>query len=228
MSLNYQYIQEARAAAIDAINTWAHESPTSVLQLTPAQNKRMMQLSYIEGYWRIRQTTPLILQAIRSLTLHDQHKAANFWIEHLSEEASHDNVMLDDLYKILGGKAAAEATLKSHPMTPPSAALIGYFDWQTRHGNPHLLIAFRDFLENFLVGMTNDQVSSINSLATDLQTLDMHRELDTDHVTECRAYTEQHFQQEDTGQLVWTTHFIGHCLRDSQIWAAKMAQAELP
>lgn len=224
-----EYVAQARREAIQAIYAWTDELPDD-LRASLQKNsrlKRITQLTFIDGYWRIRETTRLILQTIDTFSARNEHEAAQFWIKHLSEESAHDAVMLQDLGRIFGSDEAAALELAEHPVSPPAAAITGFFDWQTRHGNPHLLIILRDFLENFVTEMHPEHVAQIHQLAdggTDV--LSLHQELDTEHVQECAAYIDQYCQPRQIGELVWIVHFVGACIRESQAWAVNVAAME--
>lgn len=224
-----EYVAQARREAIQAIYAWAEELPPALRESLqqPGRLQRVTQLTFIDGYWRIRETTRLILQAIDTLSSRDEHAAAQFWIKHLSEESAHDAVMLQDLGRIFGGAEAAALALAEHPMSPPTAAISGFFDWQTRRGNPHLLIVLRDFLENFVTEMRPEHVGQIHQLVEGgAEVLALHQALDTEHVLECAAYIDQYIQPNQVGELVWIVHFIGACIRESQAWAANVAAME--
>ena len=224
-----EYVAQARHDAIQGIYSWVQDLPpeTQVSLQQAGRLARITQLTFIDGYWRIRETTRLILQAIDALSSRDEHTAAAFWIKHLSEESAHDAVMLQDLARIFGSEAAAQQELANHPVSPPAAAISGFFDWQTRHGNPHLLIVLRDFLENFVTEMRPEHVQQVHQLVdSGTEVLALHQELDTEHVLACAAYIDEHFQLHQVGELLWVVHFIGACIRESQTWAANVAAME--
>jgi len=223
------YVAEARETAIQGIYRWAADLPAERQAglHQPGRLQRITQLTFIDGYWRIRETTRLILQAIDTLSARQEHQAARFWIRHLGEEAEHDDVMLQDLAQMFGSMALAQSALQQHPISPPAAAMTGFFDWQTRHGNPHLLIILREFLENFVMGMTPEHIGQIHqAVEGKAEVLVLHQELDGGHAAECLAYIDQYFQPQQAGELVWAVHFIGACIRESQVWATQIAAME--
>lgn len=224
-----EYVTQARQQAIQSIYQWTRDLAPDLQEALkhPKTLQRMGQLTFLDGYWRIRQTTHLILKAIDSLSAKQEHDAARYWIKHLNEEAAHDDVMLLDIIDMLGSKEAAQVSLQTYPMSPPTAALTGYFAWQAAHGNPHLLIVLRDFLENFVIDMTPEHVQQVENLRpSGVEVLKLHQALDIEHAAECTAYIDQYFKPEQTGELVWSVHFVGACIRDSQIWAANYAAME--
>jgi hypothetical protein len=177
--------------------------------------------AYIDGYWRIRRTSSMILRAIERLDHMGEDKAAKFWIEHLSEEALHDREMLEDLTRMFGDAKAVRAVLAATPISPPGAAMVGYFEWQVLNGNPHLLIALRLFQEWFFTQMEDVDVSHVNNLLDGGSTiLRTHRELDGDHVKPCFGYIDQHCA-DVVSELDWSLDFTANCLRNSQVWAAR-------
>lgn len=224
-----EYVAKARHDAIQTIYNWAAELPEDLLRSLqqPGRLTRITQLTFIDGYWRIRETTRLILQAIDTLSSRNEYAAAQFWIKHLSEEYAHDVDMLQDLARIFGSEEAASQELTHHPASPPITAISGFFDWHTRHGNPHLLILLRDFLENFVTEMRPEHVQQIHNIAAGrASVLALHQELDTEHVLECVSYIDRYFQPHQAGELSWIVHFIGARIRDVQIWSAKVAAIE--
>lgn len=224
-----EYVAKARNDAIQDIYGWVNELPDDLRRTLqkPGRLTRITQLTFIDGYWRIRETTRLILQAIDTLSSRNEHAAAQFWIKHLSEEYAHDVDMLQDLVRIFGSEEAVVQELTQHPASPPITAISSFFDWHTRRGNPHLLILLRDFLENFVTKMRPEHVHQIHKIAAGrASVLALHQELDTEHVLECVAYIDRYFQLHQAGELLWIVHFIGACIRDLQTWSTNVAAIE--
>src|SRR6267378_2226115 len=89
-------------------------------QLTSEELSRAItRLSYVEGYWRIRQTIPLVLAAIRSFDSSGDQDSARFWIQHLNEESGHDSIMFRDLVALEGTELAARQLLQKNPISAP-------------------------------------------------------------------------------------------------------------
>jgi hypothetical protein len=188
--------------------------------LAPRSAIAVSQLSYIDGYWRIRRTTPMILKVIDRLNRIGQEKQARFWIEHLSDEAFHDRIMYEDLERLFEGSKALSIALDNNPISAPSVALLGYFEWQATHGNPHLLILLRLFLEWYFSNMDDKAAMQIHGVvAGGSRVLATHRELDRDHVQDCFKYVGENCNEQRT-VLAWSLKFIAIQLRASQIWAA--------
>jgi hypothetical protein len=183
--------------------------------------REITRLSYVDGYLRIRRTTPMILRAIERLDALKRRQEAAFWIEHLGEEAFHDRVMRADLSRLFGGSRAASAQLRKHGITPPSAALLGYFEWQVSLGNPSLLIAIRLFLEWYISELESWRVSRVDKLVDGGSAImRTHRELDADHMTPCLAYVSRHCRNCET-EVRWSVEFVGRCLRDAHLYIAE-------
>jgi hypothetical protein len=100
-------------------------------------SRAITRLSYVEGYWRIRQTIPLVLAAIRSFDSSGDQDSARFWIQHLNEESGHDSIMFRDLVALEGTELAARQLLQKNPISAPSVALIAYFERMVNFENPH-------------------------------------------------------------------------------------------
>jgi hypothetical protein len=190
----------------------------------PVLIAEIWQLCNIDSYFRIRQTTPLILAATQKLDNDFDHDGARFWIHHLENEHGHDAVMRSDIVAMIGDEARANALLEETSMTPPSIALVGFFDWQVRHINPHLLILLRLFLEAFVLELDEEHVEVVDKMIPGgSNTLRLHREADQDHVGDCYDYLDQKFAESDLAMLIWTLDYIALCLRESQSWIASNA-----
>ena len=183
--------------------------------------QQLTRLCFIDGYLRIRRTLPLILHAIERLDTLGRREEAAFWIDHLRDEAFHDEVMRDDLTRMYGGADAASAVLRQSCITPPSAALLGYFEWQVTFGNPGLLIALRLFLEWYVGGMEDRRADHLHALVEGgSRILSTHRELDQDHVRPCAAYVRAYCGGY-LREVHWSIEFVGRCLRDGQLYLAE-------
>jgi len=205
--------------------------------LTPAQSaavasghvrRALMLRSFVDGYWRIRRTEPMIELAIDTFERRGDRRSAAFWRAHVAEEAGHDHVMLADIERIVGGPAARDAVLEGCPITPPSAALVGYFEWQVRHNDPHLLIVLRYFLETFFARIDDAAATAVHEQVNGgSATLALHREADADHVEPCREYIDRSFTRAAIPSLLWSVDFVALSLRRSQSWAASAVLGEL-
>lgn len=187
----------------------------------PEARRELARRSYVDAYWRVREATPLILAAVAALTERGEREAAGFWSRHLGEELGHDLIQYRDLTAVYGGPKRADAALAALPISPPSAAIVGYFHWQVRHGNPHLLMVYRYFLELFMVEMPAHAAffrRELGRRAT--RTVTVHRSLDRGHVKACGAYLDRHFRRDDLDALRWSADFIGARLVESQLWIA--------
>lgn len=200
--------------------------------LAPTQRKKLRitavreehcKLVYLDSFYRLRQTTPLILAAIQRFNADPLEKAATeYWSRHLIDEVNHDKVMLSDLREAFGDTKRLAAALAENPITPPSAALLGYFQWQVSHGNPHFLMLFRFYLEWFAA---NHQALlgefSENLKRRGTRTIELHAELDPHHSSDCAKYVDQHLGEASPALLRWHTDFIVDHLIQGQLWIAE-------
>lgn len=187
----------------------------------PAIAETLDGLAYVDGWRRIQRTTPMILAAIARFDAAGDGDSARFWIAHLDEEHGHDRMMRDDLLRIYGSEAELERVLAANPITPPSAALVGYFEWQVAHGDPHVLIALRLLLEHIFATMGEDERARADLVvAGGSQTLALHHEADQMHVTVCADYVTRHFTDRDAARLIWSLDFAALMLSDAQVWIA--------
>jgi len=190
---------------------------------TEVMTAEITRLSYIDGYARIKRTTPMILAAIERLNLLRRPSEARFWIEHLGEEAFHDRVMRSDLTQLLGGSRKAAAILKQRLITPPSVVLLGYFEWHIEHGNPSLLIALRLFLEWYVSGIETWRTTRLDRMVPGgSRIIATHTSLDKDHVRPCLTYIGRYCQH-CRKELMWSIEFVGRCLREAQAYLAASA-----
>jgi hypothetical protein len=209
--------------AIGSVGSWvsSFSEGARAQMAAPELRQEIGLISAIDGYHRIRQTTPLIVAAIQTLDARQEHDDARFWVHHLAEEYGHDAVMRRDIVAMIGDEEQASQVLARTSITPPSAALVGFFEWQVRHDDPHLLILLRLFLETFMSGLDDEKAAAIHALYPGgSETVRLHRDADQDHVGECRAYLDRHFTDDDLPTLVWVLDFIALCLNDSQSWIA--------
>lgn len=205
-----------------AITNWMDDVPEERRALlgTDAMAQALTRAAFIDGYLRIRRTLPLILKAVERLDALGRRKEAAFWIDHLKEEAFHDEVMRADLDRLLGGARAATVVLRKARITPPSAAMLGYFEWQTTLGNPGLLIAMRLFLEWYVAGLEEWRVAEVHAVVEGgSQIMLTHRELDQDHVRPCADYVRKYCGACEA-EVYWSVEFVGRCLRDAQLFLA--------
>lgn len=178
-------------------------------------------LAYIDGWRRIQRTTPMILAAIARFDAIGDGESTAFWIEHLDEEHGHDRLMRDDLLRIYDSEARLRSMLDVNPITPPSAALVGYFEWQVAQGDPHLLIALRMLLEHIFATMDEGERARANAVVDGgSQTLALHHEADQEHVQVCAAYIARNFTDADEARLIWSLDYAALMLSDAQMWIA--------
>jgi hypothetical protein len=223
MSIDQRLIEEPLRRAQDATRRWMERFPdTAKAELqTPATTQELTRLSYVDGYFRIKHTTPLILRVIGRLDGLHRRREAQFWIDHLSQEAFHDELMRRDLSGLLGGPKSAAAILRKSSITLPSAALLGYFDWQIANGNPSLLIALRLFLESFIAQLEDWRVAEVDALVKDgSRILLTHKTLDADHRAECLSYVSD-FCGDCVAEVSWSIEFAGRCLAEAHACLAE-------
>jgi hypothetical protein len=214
-------VRDHLKTAIASVGNWVAAFPEAALvQLAqPALQREVGQLAFIDGYHRIRQTSPLILAAIQTLDRRHDHDNSRFWVHHLGEEYGHDAAMRRDIVAMTGDETAAAQILDATAITPPSAALIGFFDWQVRHGNPHLLIVLRLFLETVMAELDDDQAAAAHELLPGgSEVIRLHRDADQDHVGECYDYLDQNFTESELPTLIWAVDYIALCLNEGNSW----------
>jgi len=178
---------------------------------------------YLDSFYRLKETSPLILAAVQRLNSDPREQGAvRFWSEHLLEEVNHDKIMTQDLVLLFGNKNALKIAMQKQAITPPSAVLVGYFHWQVRAGNPHLLMIFRFYLEWFA---SNHQrlleEFSQNLKHRGTKTLSLHAELDPHHAKECAHYVDEHLSALTPEELSWHVKFIVEQLIEGQLWLAR-------
>ncbi len=195
-----------------------HLSPAERRHLAePEVLRELSRRSYIDAYWRVCETTPLILSAIAALNRDQDHAAADFWAEHLREELGHDRLQRGDLGRMYGSDL--DAVLTRHPMTPPSIAVIAYFRAHVERGAPHMLMVYRMYLELFTANMPGGGRVLRERLGEDAtRSVGLHCELDGDHVQHCQAYLDRHFTSVDRERLLWSVEFITEQLVASQLY----------
>ena len=209
--------------ALGSLGNWAStfSEPARATIARPEIRREIGRLTFIDSYHRIRQTTPLILAAVQALDARFDHDNARFWAHHLEEEYGHDAVMRRDIVAMLGDERRATEALREASITPPSVALIGFFEWQVRHNNPHLLIFLRLFLERLTTELGDTQVAAVHDLIPGgSEVVRLHREEDHGHAAECSDYADRNFRSEDLATAVWVVDFIALCLNEAQSWVA--------
>jgi hypothetical protein len=216
-------LERSLRQARDLMSTWIDRfpEPAQAALKAPEAAAELTRRSYVDGYLRIRETTPLILHAIDRFNALRKRREAEFWIGHLSEECFHDQLMRKDLVNMLGGAGPAAAVLRKARITPPSAALLGYFEWQVAVGDPTQLIALRLFLEWYLSGIEKWRVAHVNALVPGgSQIMLTHQQLDEGHCAECFDYAER-FCRGNPVELDWSILFVGRCLADAHAFLAR-------
>lgn len=184
--------------------------------------------AYVDGWRRIRRTTPMILRAIERFDARGDEDAVAFWVDHLDDEIGHDKVMRDDLLRMFGSEANLDAVLAARPMSPPSVALVGYFEWQVGHGEPDLLIVLRLYLEWFFATMSPAAREGVHALIDGgSRTLEIHAEADQHHLAPCFDYLERRLA-DAAAAVQWSLDFVALCLNEAQTWTAAKVLGEHP
>ena len=220
------HIRDHLTTAVASVGKWTSTFPNDARArlAEPALQREIARLSFIDGYHRIRQTTPLILAAIATLDQRQDHDRARCWVKHLDEEYGHDTSMRRDIVAMLGDEIRTVQMLAQTSITPPSAALIGFFEWQVRNNNPHLLILLRLFFETFMAELPEESAAAIHELVPGgSEVVRLHREEDQNHVGGCYDYLDRNFTEHDLPTLIWTLDFIALCLTEAQSWIAAQA-----
>jgi hypothetical protein len=211
------HIKTAVASVGNRASSFSQEALSELAQ--PAMQRKVGELAFIDGYHRIRQTSPLILAAIRTLDRRRDHESARFWVRHLDEEYGHDAVMRRDLAALIGDEEDVTLVLDETSITPPGAALIGFFDWQVRHNNPHFLIVLRLFLETTMAELDESKAAAVHALFPGgSEVIRLHRDADQDHVEACYAYLDRNFTEADLPGLMWAIDFVALCLNEISSW----------
>jgi len=222
-SLSDQVAEHLHVALNDVVN-WAEQVKPEYSNLVndEAVSLEIVRQPYVDGYWRIQQTTPLILATLKRHNEQQDMSSMRFWSEHLLEEMGHDLIMYKDLIQIYGSEEELAKVLDKQAISAPSAAIIGYFKWQVEYNNPHLLIILRFFLETYFDNIEESQeIDMKNSLGShSVETLTMHKEEDHEHVKACFDYVDEHFTKADMAEMVWSINLIATCLLESQIMIA--------
>lgn len=223
MSPSEKIIEKIRLK-IDQLNDWCERLPPEHRELVETSEDMARKISLdcsLDGYHHIRQTTPLMLAASRTFNWRKQYRLADIWSKFVSEELGHDQVLFKDLIHSFGSEARLLEALAKTPMTPPTASILGYLHWQIAEGDPQLLMIYKLFLEEYASSQTEAQVD-VTELLGDAGTrcLQMHQELDANHVKDCADYVDEHFGSENIDAALWTVDFIGNLLLESQLWIA--------
>src|SRR5712671_822893 len=113
-------VRDHLKTAIASMGNWVAAFPEAALsQLAQAETQREVgKLAFIDGYHRIRQTSPLILAAIQSLDRGRDHDNSRFWVHHLGEEYGHDAALRRDIVAMTGGEGEATRILDVTAITP--------------------------------------------------------------------------------------------------------------
>jgi hypothetical protein len=211
------HLKTAIASAGNWVAVFSEEALTQLGQ--PDTRREFGKRAFVDGYHRIRRTSPLILAAIASLDRRHDHDNAKFWVRHLEEEYGHDAAMRRYVVRMTGDESEATRILEATAITPPSAAMIGFFDWQVRHGNPHLLIVLRLFLETVMAGLDDGEAAAVHALLPGgSEVIRLHRDADQDHVGECYDYVDRNFTESELPTLIWAVDFIALCLNEGNSW----------
>ena len=224
-------VRDHLKTAIASVGTWvsafSEEALTRLGQ--PETQREVGKLAFIDGYHRIRQTSPLILAAIQSLDRRRDHDNSRFWVHHLGEEYGHDAAMRHDIVAMTGDESEATRILDATAITPPSAAMIGFFDYQVRHGNPHLLIVLRLFLETVMAELDDGKAAAVHELLPGgSEVIRLHRDADQDHVGACYDYLDQNFTESELPTLIWAVDFIALCLNEGNSWISAQVLGRTP
>ncbi len=217
--LSHLIIEEMNLS-FNRLTHWVSLLPEPARQYlwTDSANLELSRLSLVEGYWRIRETTPLILAAIATANRAGDLSVSQFWGSHLQEELGHDQMMYVDLCAHFQSPSAAAAALSRHPASPASAALLGYFHWQVRYGKSDLLAILRWFLEVYVQQVGGLIAAQGDRLGVAFTTLDSHREADSIHAVACRHFLDERLESADMSLVIWTIKFIADRLIDAQLW----------
>lgn len=209
---------------IDQLNDWCERLKPEHRELVETSEdivRKIALFCYLDGYYRIRQTTPLMLSASRTFNFRKQYHLADIWSKLVTEELGHDQVLFDDLIYSFGSEAHLFEALKKTPITPPTASIIGYLHWQAAEGDPQLLMIYKLFLEQYASSQTEAQADVTELLGeAGTRCLKMHHELDANHVQDCIVYVDEHFDSANIDAALWTIDFIGNALLESQLWIA--------
>ena len=221
MALISRAVEDRLRRSFERINRWGERLPAEQQRLLRRADSRreLARRSYIDSYWRVRETSPLILAAIHTFNVRQDFYSARFWGQHFAEELGHDAVQYRDIVNIYGSQRKTSAVLAERGISPPSAAILAYFHWQVTQGDPHLLMVYRLFLELFMVEMPAHTEFFRNMLGKSAtRTVTLHREADAKHVKGCRRYIDRSFRAEHLRTLLWTVDFICDRLIESQLW----------
>jgi hypothetical protein len=214
-------VRDHLKTATASVGNWVATFPEAALaQLgQPDAQREVGRLAFIDGYHRIRQTSPLIMAAIQTLDRGRDHDNSRFWVHHLAEEYGHDAAMRRDIVAMTGDESEATRILDATAITPPSAAMVGFFDWQVRHGNPHLLIVLRLFLETVMAELDDGKAAAVHELLPGgSEVIRLHRDADQDHVGACYDYLDQNFTESELPTLIWAVDYIALCLNEGNSW----------
>lgn len=224
-------ILEKVRSKIDQLHDWCEQLQPEHREIVDTNEdsvKKIALYCYLDGYYRIRQTTPLMLEASRTFNWRKQYRLADIWSKFVSEELGHDQVLFEDLINSFGSEASLFEALAKTPIAPPTASILGYLNWQITQGDPQLLMIYKLFLEEYASSQIEAQ-ADITELLGEAGTrcLKMHQDLDANHVKDCAEYIDEHFGSENIDAALWTADFIGNALLESQLWIASRILSSL-
>lgn len=217
-------ILEKVRSKIDQLNDWCERLQPAHREIVETNGdtvKKIALYCYLDGYYRIRQTTPLMLAASRTFNGRKQYRLADIWSKLVSEELGHDQVLFEDLINLFGSEASLLEALEKTPIAPPTASILGYLHFQIAEGDPQLLMIYKLFLEEYASSQAEAQADVTELLGEEgTRCLNMHQVLDANHVKDCAEYIDDHFGSENIDAALWTADFIGNALLESQLWIA--------
>mgnify|MGYP000169681940 CR=1 FL=1 len=224
-------ILEKVRSKIDQLHDWFERlkpEHQKIVETSEDTVRKIALYCYLDGYYRIRQTTPLMLAASRAFNWRKQYRLADIWSKLVSEELGHDQVLFKDLINSFGSETSLLEALAKTPMAPPTASILGYLHWQITEGDPQLLMIYKLFLEEYASSQTEAQADVMELLGeAGTRCLKMHQELDENHVKDCNEYVDEHFDSENIDAAIWTADFIGNALLESQLWIASRILSSL-
>lgn len=191
------------------------------LLLEPEVAEEVNKLSYLDYWQRVDGTASLMLKVIGRFNRLGDIESARFWIESLDEELGNDARVREDVIRAFGSEVAFEHALGVTPATPPTLALLGYFEAQATIGDPRLLIVLQLLQKWHAVTMEKilrDGVEILwpkGSLGQTPQT-----ETEKAAFGTCKSYIDANFEESDLATLLWSIDFSGLSLRESQAWIA--------
>jgi hypothetical protein len=218
--MSAKYVIERIRAGFATLHAWGDGlDPEERAALDDGALRRMC---FLDTFWRMQETTPLIEATERGLRRRGEEAAAEAWAAHRADEAGHDHIVRADVSRLFGGEAAAAAALAAHPMAPPTAAMVAYFHWQAERGDPHTVMALRLFEELFVAEHPALWAQNHAAFAAQgVQTFKVHEEADAGHAADCVAYLDTLLPATSLPALLWSVDFVAACLAESHLWAAR-------